>query len=221
MRQILTFLCLFWIPVVSLGNGQWYDIEVLAFAYQSPTVTQEQWPALTGFPDLAAAAMIMPDTTPEHLGQAFRPLPKDEQNFNDSYKNINYASKTRVLFHKSWSQFVTDGYNLPIRLYGGKNIQEASLAPLAIYSLEKPAFNLPYAQMHPTYLMPPYPWELEGTIQMRLSRYMHVDTDFVFQREPDHQPIRSHSTLKLRSKEVHYVDHPYFGLLIRINKKAD
>ncbi|MAZ44839.1 MAG: hypothetical protein CMF48_06660 [Legionellales bacterium] len=215
----LAFLLL--LPTIVLAKAQWYEVEVLAFAYDNPAVSTETWPALSGFPELSNAATLLNSNTPETL-LGIRRLPKNERDFNDSYKNINYSDKTHVLFHEKWEQYINDEKNLSIRLHGGKRIVEPVLPSRhsSFYSLERPAFSLAHAQMVPEYLLPPYPWEIEGTIEMRLSRYMHVDTDFVYQTV-DGQAIRARGNAKMRSKEVHYVDHPYFGLLIRIDRKTN
>ena len=66
--------------------------------------------------------------------------------------------------------------------------------------------------------------ELEGTITIAISRYIHLYTDLVF-RMPQLSTeslsrdqvladfgIKSHR--RMRSRELHYVDHPLVGILI-------
>ena len=214
----LGWILLLFFPVMSLAHSQWYDIEVLAFAYEEADAGHEQFTPLVGFPSLTSAALVLPSKAYAESGyRSFIALKASEQDFNDSRQNLAYAPDTRVLFHKSWRQNVhSDAHNLPIRLYGGRKVQTSEMRPQPIYQLNKPKLSIYNAQMLPDYLISPYPWELEGTINLKLSRYMHMDTDFVFQ--DGGKVYRSVASAKLRSREAHYIDHPAFGLLVRINR---
>jgi len=74
---------------------------------------------------------------------------------------------------------------------------------------------------------------LDGTIRLHLGRYLHVEADLLYrsQTEPmenntffmtlndGEQPqtlFRMHQTRRMRSGELHYFDHPMFGLLVQI-----
>ena len=103
-------------------------------------------------------------------------------------------------------------------------------------------------------------WELEGTISLTRSRFLHVDTDLwytlfeprggavdplrtsgasllnevpedfqglvqeleqVERERGQYYPARQHTMVqsrRMRSDELHYLDHPLFGLLIRVNR---
>jgi hypothetical protein len=69
--------------------------------------------------------------------------------------------------------------------------------------------------------------EVEGTITISVSRYLHVYTDFLAHRPEvvaDKQdPTKTQTVIKtyrfkdhrrMRSKELHYIDNPLFGILI-------
>ena len=98
----------------------------------------------------------------------------------------------RVLFHEAW-QMPVYGKNrkrtLPIRIQGGQRINNR--------------------------------YELDGTITVSVARYLHVDTNLFLSKfqtvegEPQvSQVIPMQQSRRMRSKELHYIDHPKFGILI-------
>ena len=63
---------------------------------------------------------------------------------------------------------------------------------------------------------------LEGTVTVSLSRFLHVDFDMLLNRfvpqtgQYRSYPFKEHR--KMRSDELHYVDHPLVGALIKIER---
>lgn len=73
--------------------------------------------------------------------------------------------------------------------------------------------------------------EVEGTINLQLGRYLHLDIDlwkilveppnFIADNYSVHSPIfyyRMHESRRLRLGEMHYFDHPKFGLLVQVRR---
>lgn len=102
----------------------------------------------------------------------------------------------RILFHESWPMTaLSKRKSLPIRIRGGQR------------------FGSQY--------------ELDGSIQISIARYLHVDTqlylsDFSTQQNSEGQSVYRTTQVipmkqsrKMRSKELHYIDHPEFGILIQ------
>ena len=59
---------------------------------------------------------------------------------------------------------------------------------------------------------------LSGLIRMTQGRYLHLDTDLVLIDSNTSQPYRIKLHSRMRSKELHYVDHPRLGILIRAKR---
>ena len=56
-------------------------------------------------------------------------------------------------------------------------------------------------------------------IRLHRSRYLHVEPDLWFMSNAaDGQPywVRINQNRRMRSEELHYLDHPLFGLLVRL-----
>ena len=51
---------------------------------------------------------------------------------------------------------------------------------------------------------------VDGLIRLRRGRYLHIDTDLVLAGG-----VRAVGLRRMRSKELHYIDHPKVGILVR------
>ncbi len=54
--------------------------------------------------------------------------------------------------------------------------------------------------------------KLEGTVKVSLGRYLHVDLDLLLD-----QRYRLQTHRRMRSGELHYIDHPLMGALVLIS----
>lgn len=64
-------------------------------------------------------------------------------------------------------------------------------------------------------------WSVEGTVSVTLARFLHVHAQLwraPFAGAPDVQVLDEHR--RMRSGELHYLDHPTFGMLVRIDPIA-
>lgn len=60
------------------------------------------------------------------------------------------------------------------------------------------------------------PGRIIGTVGIRLSRFLHAEVVFSFPYGNTGGYAHLVETRRMRSQEVHYIDHPLFGALIRI-----
>jgi len=59
---------------------------------------------------------------------------------------------------------------------------------------------------------------LSGLIRMSRGRYLHLDTDLVLNDSATSQPYRIKLHRRMRSEELHYVDHPRLGILVQAKR---
>ena len=55
---------------------------------------------------------------------------------------------------------------------------------------------------------------LRGVVRLSRGRYLHLDTDLTV------GGIRARDHRRMRSRELHYIDHPRIGILIRVDVHA-
>lgn len=62
---------------------------------------------------------------------------------------------------------------------------------------------------------------VDGIIQVDRSRYLHFKPDLLLSREAAIEAIpqryRLQQSRRMRSEQLHYLDHPHFGMLVMIN----
>jgi len=57
---------------------------------------------------------------------------------------------------------------------------------------------------------------VNGSLKVRLGRFLHLDTRLVFTDTQNGTSYRMNHSRKMRSRELHYIDNPKFGLLVKI-----
>ncbi|MBB1487515.1 CsiV family protein [Oceanospirillum sediminis] len=130
-------------------------------------------------------------TTPEYFIYA-----NHRHLLNGQANRLKRNGDHRILFHESWHMTARGkGKSLPIRIRGGQRFGNQ--------------------------------YELDGTISISIARYLHVSTnlylsEFSATETADgqrsfrtSQVIPMKQTRKMRSRELHYIDHPAFGILVR------
>lgn len=221
----------------------WYQIEVLVFDYHQPPATgAEHWPVFEqGIIDtllqdgIQLTAPLAPGLDPElqPADRGFRQLNADDMLLHTRAQKLRNSRNYRVVLHTAWRQPVRGRESaLPVVL---DNMPE--LAMPADSGIAKPEFQMPPAYSQAAAgaesAVPQEPAEphVRGLLSVGLSRYLHVDVDLYY-RNPDIQPAsvewssdpnkqyadtyQLHENRRMRSKEMHFLDHPYFGVLIYI-----
>jgi hypothetical protein len=61
---------------------------------------------------------------------------------------------------------------------------------------------------------------LEGAIRVTRGRFLHVDADLLLHDLDGEQPIHVQLYRRMRSDELHYLDHPRVGIVIRADRVA-
>lgn len=130
-------------------------------------------------------------------------LPSQKRALHNSKKQLERKDGFRVLFHNAWNMPIYDRKAArPILIQGGQ------------------VFDGVY--------------ELEGSIVLSVARYLHLDTKLYFKEfetvtTPSENGSNSSSlsyqinraipmeqSRRMRSRELHYIDHPKFGILIQL-----
>lgn len=174
-----------------------YEVEILVFENKSPELAgEEQWPPFVDKPEAAGSAGMKDAGEPDN--------PKPGSRLEAAATALRADPRYRVLAHKSWTQFVEAKKDtIPVRINDG----EAK--------------------------------ELDGLVRLYVSRFLHLDIDLALRGSEASQPIKQEPTSALaptsataptgvalyrinedrrvKSKEIHYFDHPKFGVVVYIN----
>ena len=191
-----------------------YIVEMIFFANTSGSGESVHISNQTVIPDLGGAI-----TLNDSNANGFIPLDADTFQLGNKVNALNKSGKYRVLKHISWLQpGLAKEDAIAVRIHAGKNykdeFRERSFAQASFSDRQVPI-------NHPVN-------ELDGTVKIVLGRFLHLYTDLVYRKVfaissgdalgRNHVladfPVKSHR--KMRSKTLHYIDHPYLGILIEI-----
>lgn len=215
---------------------RWYDVEVILLAQKSQDYrNSEHWPADYSQPKLEGSRELLSSATrPSRNGEpvAFRRLSSSELKMRADAGRIKRASDLELLAHFGWRQpGLAEERAIPV------HISDKLLARPAPEEL---------GQMQ----------ELNGTLTLILSRYLHVKADLLYREPTDesaggyaqtivptdsmdaqagqgkngymlnqaspapqqsrYQVYRLQQSVRMRSGETHYMDHPVFGVVVQV-----
>ena len=193
----------------------WYQFEIIVFERIAPGAgTTEAWPDDPGTPSLldAVPLRIRAPKQQDDSGEPvpFATLPKSAWQLAEHEQRLKRSRNYRPLLHLAWRQQVTDPRRAQ-RLY----------------------LKLP--QKNQSRAAPEAPPKVEGTISLGVERYLHLQVDLLLRRlemadtqnsrqgrltglGPYYQPYRLQSQRRMRSGELHYLDHPILGVLFLATK---
>lgn len=201
------------------SNERDYNVELLIFT-QNPAAGTTESPGKPWQPQLpqakgsSAPAYIVGEAnawqqmTDQHLPR-YAPV---RPGFSYEARKLERSGEHRILFHEAWTMHVVGrDRSIPILFQGGDQFGSRP--------------------------------ELQGKILISVGRYLHVNLDAYltqFQKvdhdgeqlptAPNAQPAgpqplfraissaHLQQTRRMRSNEIHYIDSPYFGAMIRIQR---
>lgn len=203
------------------GLAKDYIVEMVFFAnVPAPEQPLAQTADPAALPDLQDA-ILLDDSALLH---DFLPLPQEALELADQVSALTASGKYRILEHVAWLQpGLAKRQAIPVRIQAGLDYsyEFGEHVPVQLFT-EDQGMQEEHAIS-----------ELDGTVKVVLGRYLHVFTDLVYRRPVDKNtgaepvtdvsgndrvladfPLKIHR--KMRSKELHYIDHPLFGILVEI-----
>jgi hypothetical protein len=224
-RLLLALLCC--LPLVAAANEEvrYYDVEVIIFEnLDQGSRTSEFWPSSVEQKPPERVIEIgrpFPGPLPRQYNPAhtFKALASDQYRLIKDAEEIEKSPTRRVLLHTAWRQ-------------PGMSEQDALSVQLQ-RSIPATDFSTGDARLPAT---PVQAGELSGFIRVILARFLHVETDILFQTQPQtagydifsdssaQQPTAyrlQQSRRRMRSNELHYIDHPVVGMLIIIRPAGE
>jgi len=221
--------------IVQAEEIRYYDVELVIFESSDPAARQSEVlkknlasepPPVFIELDQPYPGPIPPEFDPS---LTFKSLPESAYVLSEEVKLMQESKNYNILQHIAWRQPGMDvKQSLPIHLHR-EFVYRVPAASLAT-NPDMPAINLPQPSIGEQSRS-----ILDGYIRIVLSRYLHAEVDLSYtiintppvqitegqdnlppeQAEPLH--YRLTQSRKMRSKEVHYLDHPLLGVIITVN----
>ena len=190
------------------AQAQYYTVEVILFKnLDVPKTNNEKWPLDISAPDLDQAIDLNQNSaTGYQISNALR--------LKDAAQKLEQSNRYQVLKHFAWRQ---RGYSKnqakPIRIHDG-HMMKIITTTQDLQRQERLVYPI------------------DGTLTLVLGRYLHLYTNLYYTTPIDQTPntnttsispqqahlssIPIHNHRRMRSKELHYIDHPLISMLVLI-----
>jgi hypothetical protein len=212
-----------------LGGEVWFENPGL------PTRT-DSMDLITAIPDIiregpTASAGTQPPVDDNKVLIPYLELPKGVLRLQKDYQILKLSADYRPLLHLAWQQ---PGYDTD----AGRAVHLVKLVETEAPQEELPP-ELAQIQIKEDSYTPPNP-VFDGTIRLRTTRFLHVDVDIAYfpgkflqtlrlQKQNANNPeqlmvnqnadyVRLEESRKIKLNELHYFDHPLFGILLQVSR---
>ncbi len=229
MRRFI-LICLGLLAIAPLAQAaDWYQVEVYVFAQQHPNTSERpNYELLPHYnnqaihPGASQADVQLPAIASQEVKLAVRRNAWNLLGKNNHYAVAAMASRMlrsgryRTLYYGRWKQpMPKPGDVIPIYIQGGKVVPAP--APL---TAPQPMRQNENAVSQPVDQAASNTVELQGTISLSKTRYVHFKTNLWFATQRGGQPFFTHidEPRRLKDGEVNYLDNPYFGVIVEVNK---
>ena len=187
------------------ASDRWFTVEIIVFDdLRDEGLHAEHWPVDPGEPFLGnAVALTHPRATgTDGADSAYQLVSPSELSLNAVRNTLRRSAHYRPILHAGWRL-----RGLPRRAarpaHVGPGLGGSGAGAAAPVDDTRP--------------------RVHGTVTVSLARYLQVEVDLLYRRPaggdataPGTTPARFRlvSERRMRSRELHYIDHPLFGVLI-------
>jgi hypothetical protein len=199
MRRYL--IAAFTLALVFAPNAQsattWYRVELIVFSLLNPNIGAETWSSSPERPSLAnsvelSSGLYLNDGAGGNALHAYRRLGADHYTLQSEWTRLRRSSDFHPILHTAWQQ-------------PGLEKKESRRVHLSTGSQSEDGATV------------------NGSIRVWRTRYLHVDADLLYRLgfdSNDSAEFRMKQHRRMRSRELHFFDHPMFGVLIYISPIA-
>ncbi|MGM0541920.1 MAG: CsiV family protein [Pseudomonadota bacterium] len=175
-----------------------YTVEVIVFEnYALRGWTEEHWPDEIQLPvTQGSTSLSTTGKSPLFIDNANKSLGSVAQKISKNY---------RILFHQAWSQNAVDSQNAPTVLI--EKVQQGGTQMMGTIKLYKTRFAHIEVDL-----------EFEKAIPAKVLEAFIENQRLASQSLPSHWRFNLNEARKIKEGELHYIDHPLFGVLIQLHR---
>lgn len=182
--------------VAAHAEDAWYSVEIIVFAHAKESYrASESWKQDLVQPQFTGAKILTPAGSAG--SKAFQAVDPSRYRLQWEWSRLQSSGEYRPLLHTAWLQ-----PGLP---------REQAVGVI----LESGPASESLGGARP----------LSGVVKVGLSRYLHLDVNLLYRKgiagsaadgTPRFDTFQLSESRRMRSKEVHYLDHPMFGVIALI-----
>ena len=211
--------------------ASWYKVEVVIFSNQdSDALQEEHWPEIKEIPN-PANAIALKSSSAE--GSAYKRLGGGSLSLHGVKNRLKNSGQYKVMYHAGWMQPVYHTQKpRPIRITGGEILDNGMyeldghiaigrgtylhfrpnlFLSRRLTSDESNTLNTKRSSSDQTIST-----EAESLITMQTTSSAVDSTNTLFPSIPEILTINMDQARRMKSKELHYIDHPLMGILVEI-----
>lgn len=206
----------------SIASAASYKVEVLMFKHLDNQTQSIQVPLhYAKQPDTGGAVEL----SSESVG-GYKLLSSGSHRLSGIKAELEKSGDYQIIKHLAWRQpGLKKSRSKPVHIYSGQDYSDQF--PERMQS----KWTLDDSGLPVNVEAAPQLLELDGTIKIALGRFFHIYTDLVYRQPTDikstleNQNVIESSLVdykisghrRMRSRELHYIDHPKVGILVQIN----
>lgn len=197
-----------------IAAARWYQVDVVVFRHNvEASAGAEQWPEMTEIPDFSDSMDLITDLpamgdepvdtqTSSGAGPiAFKALERNERGLNDVERRLRNSSEYTPLLSAAWRQ----------PSFGVGGAKRVHLSDVDTRGSTPARQGEDTGSSAAAVALTP---RIEGSVMVKVARLMSVDVDFIY--DHDGTPVRMKASRGMKLREVHYFDHPLFGVLVQV-----
>ena len=221
----------------------WYQVEVIVFERPLPDFDGEQWQDSDYQPRDSLVELLPPEEAVVNGEPTpFSILPVSRNRLAGSERVLRLSGNYQPLLHYSWQQPAYERRDARfVHIQKLTEVAESSATPAD--TIEPTAVTDPVTfdddENEPEFIEdivdPGY--LIDGAIRVRSGFYLHLDVDLsyfaavplqnrIVKTDEEIQaydpfgalPVRLQETRRIKLNELHYFDHPLFGLIIQVSR---
>ena len=219
---------------------RYYDVEIIVFENMSDEAkNSEHWPREVNL-NIPANTVKLGELPPREwlpkdadLKESFKVLNADQYKLTAEVEKISASRSRRVIFHTAWRQPGLDK-SVALPVYFKHEVPKLPISQNGheITQTTDPSLDQPDIEKNLSIL--------EGVVRISLARYLHLEAELsyrnkipavstpnssfsFFNDESDPVEIPKQGVIyfkqersRMRSSELHYIDHPVLGILVQI-----
>lgn len=182
-----------------------YEVEILVYASTERSAGDARWPVPREWPATERALSLGEAGTRNVDTRALQAIAD----------NLRTSRQYSPVLHWRWRQPGWDPASakaVHVQIPTGSTLPLTSPPALLDKNLLARMRTL-ISQRQP---VPPDQPLLDGTVSLSVSQFPHLAVDLVFLDKDTGLPVQLRETRRMRSGELHYLDHPRFGVLAQV-----
>ena len=205
LRPVILFVALLSTPIHAID----YDVEVIIFEHVRDTTIGSSDTLL--IPVIRDEEVLIPETSVP--GAAVQPI--GELRLTEELEKIRASSNHRLMYHGGWRQGPVDKETAPYMTIALGRSFNTLAEPVDDESIYIRGYNNPPADL-PVDLTQSQSFKLYGGIKVWVGRFLHFDTLLSYTPEGADFSFAFESERRMRSRQLHYIDHPRVGIITKI-----